>query len=35
LGDSLKNIASKELKFIRTDIDNYEKALGGEMGAIE
>lgn len=35
LGDSLKIIASKELKSIRFDIDNYEKALGGEMGAIE
>lgn len=28
-------IAFKELKTIRNDIDNYEKALGGEMGAIE
>ena len=35
LGDSLKTIAAKELKSIKTDIDNYEKALGGEMGAIE
>ena len=35
LGDSLKTIAAKELKSIRLDIDNYEKALGGEMGAIE
>lgn len=35
LGDSLKVIASKELKSIRNDIENYEKALGGEMGAIE
>jgi dynein heavy chain len=35
LGDSLKVIASKELKAIRNDIENYEKALGGEMGAIE
>lgn len=31
----MKVIASKELKAIRNDIDNYEKALGGEMGAIE
>lgn len=35
MGDSLKTIAAKELKSIKTDIDNYEKALGGEMGAIE
>lgn len=35
LGDSLRLIASKELKSIRNDIDNYDKALGGEMGAIE
>jgi hypothetical protein len=31
----LKTIASKELKAIRNDIDNYDKALGGEMGAID
>ena len=35
MGGSLKTIAAKELKSIKTDIDNYEKALGGEMGAIE
>jgi hypothetical protein len=35
LGDSLKVIAYKELKSIKNDIDNYEKALGGEMGAID
>jgi dynein heavy chain len=35
LGDSLKMIANKELKSIKNDIDNYEKALGGEMGAID
>ena len=35
MGTSLTTIAAKELKSIKTDIDNYEKALGGEMGAIE
>ena len=35
LGDSLKVIANRELKSIKNDIDNYEKALGGEMGAID
>ena len=35
MGNSLKALAAKELKSIKTDIENYEKALGGEMGAIE
>lgn len=35
LGESLKAIATKELKAIMTETANYDKALRGEMGAIE
>ena len=35
LGDGLKTIATKELKAIIRDTEEYEKALKGEMGAIE
>jgi dynein heavy chain len=35
LGDSLKQIATKELRNIIRDTEEYEKALKGEMGAIE
>jgi hypothetical protein len=35
LGESLKNIASKELKNIMIDIENYQKALDLPMGPIE
>jgi hypothetical protein len=31
----LKGIATKELKAIIRDTEDYEKALKGEMGAIE
>ena len=35
LGDSLKGMAAKELKAIMNDTANYNKALNGEMGAID
>lgn len=35
LGDCLKQIATKELRNIIRDTEEYEKALKGEMGAIE